>query len=57
MLTRCKRAMFIVTNRKFLLEKAWYTLVGAIAAEWSVGTKFDGWIKSTQLDKLKIEEF
>jgi hypothetical protein len=48
--------MFIVTNRKFLLERAWYTLVGSIAMEWSGGTKPDGWIKSTQLDKLKIEE-
>lgn len=57
MLTRCKRAMFIVTNRKFLTERAWYTLVGSIAAEWSGGKKPDGWIHSTQLDKLKIEEF
>jgi hypothetical protein len=49
--------MFIVTNRKFLRERAWYTLVGSLASEWSGGTKSDGWIDSAQLDKLKIEEF
>jgi hypothetical protein len=48
--------MFIVTNRKFLVEKAWYTLVGSIAAEWSGGMKPNGWIESTQLDKLEIED-
>lgn len=39
MLSRCKKAMYIVTGRTYLSGKASDTLVGKLAQEWGP----DGW--------------
>lgn len=51
MLTRCKRGMFICSNRPFLEKEGAHCLVGELAAEF--GEK--GWVDMKELDEFLLE--
>ena len=51
MLTRCKKGMFIFTNRKFLEGKGKECLVGKMAAAWGS----EAWKDETDIKKLVDE--
>jgi hypothetical protein len=55
MLTRCQRAMYIVSSRAFLEGKGASSLVGKMAASAELGGRPGAWLTYEDLEDGKFE--